>query len=142
MENESTENEHKMKAVIAIVAVLLIAILLFVGKYIFPDIDGTINAIVKNSNDAFTQLNNPEVIDARSYRDGKNNGVVLEYTFSKKKSEEKIDAVLRKQKLIENLKKQDLEKILSHGIYFKVIYKNYKSRDLLQIKISAEDLSH
>ena len=104
MENESTENEHKMKAVIAIVAVLLIAILLFVGKYIFPDIDGTINAIVKNSNDAFTQLNNPEVIDARSYRDGKNNGVVLEYTFSKKKSEEKIDAVLRKQKLIENLK--------------------------------------
>lgn len=141
MDKNSTENDQKMKSIIVIMAVILVLILLFIGKYIFPDIDGTIKAIVKNSNDAFTQLNSPEIIEARSYRDGNENGVVLEYTFSKKKSAEQIDPEVRKKELIENLKKQDLQKILQHGIYFKIIYKNYKSRELVQIKITAEDLS-
>ena len=142
MENLSTDSDNKMKGAIAVVAVLLVLILLFVGKYMFPDIDGTIKAIVKNSNDAFTQLNSQDIIDARSYRDGKANGVVLEYTYSKRKSAETIDPVARKAKLVADLKREGLDKALSYGIYFKIIYKNYKSRDILQIKISAEDLSH
>lgn len=139
MKKVDTDNENRIKSIIAVVAVLLVVILLFVGKYMFPDIDGAVKAMVRTSNDAFSQINDTDIDSARSYRDG-DKGVVLEYTYSKRGSEKEIDAVSLKKELIDRFKKRGLGKFLAHGIYYLIIYRDYKGQEIFKAKITAENL--
>ena len=139
MKKVDTENENKIKSIIAVVAVLLVVILLFVGKYMFPDVDGIVKEMVRTSNDAFSQINDTDIDSARSYREG-DKGVVLEYIYSKRGSEKEVDVDVRKKELMTNFKKKGLGKFLAHGIYYLIIYKDYKGQEIFKTKITAESL--
>lgn len=141
MKDSNKDNDQQVKGLIILVAVALAVILLFVGKYMFPDVDGMVKQIVKINNDAFSQFSDPDIISARSYREG-DVGVILEYTYSKRRSAKGIDPETKKLELIEQFKKQDLELFLTYGIYFVVLYKDYKGKELLRVEISPEELAN
>lgn len=130
-----------MKGIITVVSAILIIIILFIGKYMFPNIDGVIQGLVKDINATFVQVKaDADIMDARSYRDGKTKGIVLEYRFSKRASERKFDPEEIKKSLIKELKSQGVEDIVELGIFFIVIYKNYKDQEIFKVIISGDDL--
>jgi len=130
-----------MKGIIALVSAILVVIVLFIGKYMFPDVDGIIQTQVKNINATFVQVKtDPDIMDARSYRDGDTKGIVLEYRYSKRASEREFDPDDLKKNLVEGLKEENVADIVNLGIYFVVIYKNYKNQEIFKFTIKAEDL--
>ena len=130
-----------MKGIIALVSVILVIIVLFIGKYMFPNVDGIIATQVKNINGTFVQVKtNPDIMDARCYREGNTKGIVLEYRYSKRASERKFDEAVVKKNLIKGLKEEYVDEIVNLGIYFIIVYKNYKDQEIFKFEISGEDL--
>ena len=130
-----------MKGIIALVSVILVIIVIFIGKYMFPNVDGFMTALVKDINATFVQVKtDPDIMDAKSYREGQTKGIVLEYRFSKRASERKFDQDKIKKNLIESLRNEGVEEIVELGIYFIVLYKNYKDQEIFKLEITGEDL--
>ena len=131
-----------MKGAIAIVAGILIVILLFIGQYMFPNVDGFIDTLVKDINATFVQVKtNRHIMDAKSYREEGAKGIVLEYRLTKEASEKEFDQEKVKNGLIESLREENVDEIIELGIYFIVIYKNYKDQEIFKFRISSEELN-
>ena len=127
---------------IALIAAVLVVMGVFISKNMSPDVNSIIKEIVRSVNDTFYQIKtDPDLSNAKCYRDGDKKGIVMEYNFSKDVDKSKIDPEKVKLKLTKELKhRQDIDKLASLGIYFVVIYNNHKGDELLRVTITPEML--
>lgn len=127
--------------VISAVAVIVLGLVIFIYKSTGPNVDSVINTFVKDINIALYQLESyKDISSAKCFRDGKNSGIIIEYTFSTKVDKSKINSAKAKENLIKKLRHQkDIEDVAKLGIYFLVRYKDVEGTELVSVKINPEE---
>lgn len=126
---------------ITAVAVIVLVLVIFIYKSTGPNVDTVIRSFVKDINNTLFQLEAyKDISSAKSYRDGKNTGIVIDYTFSTKVDKGEVKPEKAKENLIKMLRHQkDIENIAALGIYFIVNYKDVEGTDLITVRINPED---
>lgn len=107
------------------------------------NIDSVISEAVKGGNAEMSKISDlPQFTGGKCYRDGKKNGVVFEYVYSKQFSPPAIDAKVMKNALLQAFKgKEDVKQLAKLGVYFRFIYKAPDGKVLCDVSLSSKELA-
>ena len=125
---------------------MLFMLLLSISTFSFAEdktnIDNVISDAVKGGNKEMANISKmPQFTGGKCYRDGKKNGVVFEYVYSKEFSPESLDAKTMKAALKNALGgKPDVKQLAKLGVYFRFIYKGADGKSLCDVILTAKDL--